>query len=228
MNPAPATSTFAIVSSGGSASISASASRRGFWRAGFASRIARLLAKSPKDGSRVRSTSIATSRQAPGTRSSGSAASARCNRFSINFFTREPTITRNRKGRQFTRKSSIDFERIDVDRPAQARAARAGARPAAASRPRKRCSAGRPSASINRWARKWSARRAISALAGPSTWIPARRDASRPGDAQAAAARRNSSRRAASRASARSSASRAYGGQCASRRSSKALAANAS
>jgi hypothetical protein len=87
MKPAPATSVLAIASFGGSFSTSACASLRGFCRAALASRMARLLAKSPCAGSRVCSTSSSSSRAARGTSSSGNAVSAARNRASITFFT---------------------------------------------------------------------------------------------------------------------------------------------
>jgi hypothetical protein len=86
MKPAPAISTFAMAASAGSAATSASASLRGFWRAAFASRMARLLAKSPCCESRVRSISMSRSRAAAGTSVSGSAARAWRNRESIKVF----------------------------------------------------------------------------------------------------------------------------------------------
>ena len=74
MKPAPAMSTLATAGLAGSARTRASASLRGFWRVALASRMARLLAKSPCWGSRVFSTSMVENRRdVGGTRSSGSA-----------------------------------------------------------------------------------------------------------------------------------------------------------
>src|SRR5258708_9333522 len=125
MKPAPAISTLATAGLAGSDRTRASASLRGFWRAALASRMARLLAKSPCCASRVLSTSTLKARSAAGTRSSGRAASACRSKFSIRVFKANPwgQVTKpvkSKKGRQFTAKCSIHFQRIHVDGPTQA------------------------------------------------------------------------------------------------------------
>src|SRR5580698_7957732 len=117
MKPAPATSTLATARLAGSRRTRTSASFRGFWRVALARRMARLLAKSPCCGSRGFSTSPPTLRASAGTRVSGSAALACVSSFSIRVFKANPWLT---KGRQFTAKFSVHFQRIHIDRPAQA------------------------------------------------------------------------------------------------------------
>src|SRR5258706_8738770 len=125
MKPAPAMSTLATAGLAGSDRTRASATLRGFWRAALARRMARLLARSPCCASRVFSTSMLKVRAAAGTRSSGRSASACRSKFSISVFKANPWLrstkgsVRGTKGRQFTAKSSIYFQRIHVDGPTQ-------------------------------------------------------------------------------------------------------------
>src|ERR1700716_3923465 len=108
MKPAPAMSTLAIAAFGGSERSRASAHLRGFWRVALASRMARLLAKSPCCASRLLSTSTLKARALAGTRSSGKAARASVNNVSIKVFKANPWgvgykgSVRRTKGRQFT------------------------------------------------------------------------------------------------------------------------------
>src|SRR5258708_4449639 len=125
MKPAPAISTLATAGLAGSDRTRASASLRGFWRAALASRMARLLAKSPCCASRVFSTSTLKARSAAGTRASGRAAHACRRKISVKGLQGKPwgpgtKPVKSTKGRQFTAKCSIHFQRIHVNGPTQA------------------------------------------------------------------------------------------------------------
>ncbi len=134
MNPAPAISTLASAALSGSAATSASASLRGLRRVALARRMAILVAKSPCWASRVRSTSKATSRSAAGSSDSGNCAK----RLPQQLFDQSlqgESASSQRVGslpRRAAAKVSIYLQGIDIDRPAQARRARAGTPPAAA------------------------------------------------------------------------------------------------
>src|SRR5688572_8725168 len=104
MKPGPAISVLATRSFAGSNWTICSASARGFLRAGFASRIATLVAKSPCAVSRLRSIS-GTGSSTPGRASTGSDFSAAVTSCSMRAF----------KGAIL----SVNFYRIDVDGPAQ-------------------------------------------------------------------------------------------------------------
>src|ERR1700734_3841244 len=117
MKAAPPPPTLAASGVAGSKRTRTSAKFCGFLRVALARRMARLLAKSPCCGSRVFSTSTLTLRASAGTWASGSAAMACTSSFSIRVFKANPWLT---KGRQFTAKFSVHFQRIHIDRPAQA------------------------------------------------------------------------------------------------------------
>ena len=101
MKPAPAISTLATAGLAGSARTSASASLRGFWRVALASRMARLLAKSPCCASRVRSTSMLDVARGGGHQ----VFRQRAERLPQQFFDQGlqgESVGRSTKGRQFT------------------------------------------------------------------------------------------------------------------------------
>ena len=108
MKPGPAISVFATRSFEGSASTIFAASARGFVRAALARRIATPVAKSPCATSRLRS--IAGSGKGPSPSvPAGSAASAPFTSFSMRFFKRAILY----------QSTSVNFRRVDVQRPAQ-------------------------------------------------------------------------------------------------------------
>jgi hypothetical protein len=186
----------------------------------LASRMARLLAKSPCCASRVRSTSMRRSRAARGTRISGK----RGERLAQQCFDQslQGGPLSNRKGSAVYRKA---LNRLRADRRRSTSAAR---RPGqrldrGSQRLRKRCSGARARALDQQMRAKviGAPRDQRGGGAEHADRLVEDGRARRPRLAESVQA-------ALSLASARSSASREYGGQCASRRSSSALAAKPS
>src|SRR5687767_13124363 len=105
MKPGPAISVFATSSFGGIAATIFAASARGLVRAALARRIATPVAKSPCATSRLRSIAGSGGGASPSV-PAGNAAIASFTSFSTRFFKRAIL-------------SSINFGRVDVERPAQ-------------------------------------------------------------------------------------------------------------